>query len=81
MGTLTISANPFEFEDEEDTIKLILTQDGKSRTVFKGRLSYSDFPKKFEITGWSENNGTITMCKGDDLVDGSWNIEFKKVAQ
>ncbi len=80
-GTVTISANPFEYEGDSDTIKLILNQDGKSRTVFKGKLSYSDFPRSFEVTGWSENNGTITMCKGDDLVDGSWNIEFKKVAQ
>lgn len=81
VGSVTISANPFEYDGEEDTIKLVLNQDGKSRTVFKGKLGYSDFPRKFEITGWSENNGTITMCKGDDLVDGSWNIEFKKVAQ
>ena len=80
-GTVTINANPFEYDGDSDTIKLILTQDGKSRTVFKGKLSYSDFPRSFEVTGWSENNGTITMCKGDDLVDGSWNIEFKKVAQ
>lgn len=80
-GTVTINANPFEYEGEEDTIKLVLTQDGKSRTVFKGRLSYSDFPRSFDVTGWSDNNGTITMCKGDDLVDGSWNIEFKKVVK
>lgn len=80
-GTVTINANPFEYEGEEDTIKLVLTQDGKSRTVFKGKLSYSDFPRSFDVTGWSDNNGTITMCKGDDLVDGSWNIEFKKVVK
>lgn len=81
VGSVTISANPFEYEGEEDTIKLILTQDGKSRTVFRGKLSYSDFPKRFDVTGWSDNNGTITMSKGDDMVDGSWNIEFRKVAQ
>lgn len=80
-GTVTINANPFEYEGEEDVIKLVLKQDGKERTVYKGKLGYSDFPKKFTITGWSDNNGTITMCKGDDVVDGSWNIEFKKVAQ
>lgn len=82
VGTTTISANPFEYEDEEPAvIKLVLTQDGKSRTVYKGTLSYSDFPKKFTINGWSENNGTVTVCKGDDVLDGSYNVEFKKVAQ
>lgn len=82
VGTTTISANPFEYEDEEPAvIKLVLTQDGKSRTVFNGTLSYNDFPKKFTIYGWSENNGTITVCKGDDVLDGSYNVEFKKVAR
>ncbi|MDD7403205.1 MAG: Stk1 family PASTA domain-containing Ser/Thr kinase [Butyribacter sp.] len=82
IGTTTISANPFEYPDEDPAmIKLVLTQDGKSRTVYKGTLSYDDFPKKFTIKGWSENNGTITVCKGDDVLDGSYNVEFKKVAQ
>ncbi len=82
IGTTTISSNPFEYPDEDPAlIKLVLTQDGKSRTVYKGTLSYSDFPKKFTINGWSENNGTITVCKGDDVLDGSYNVEFKKVAQ
>ncbi len=82
VGTVTISANPFEYEDDDPAmIKLVLTQDGKSKTVYSGTLSYDDFPKKFTITGWSENNGTITMCKGDDVVDGSYNVEFKKVVQ
>lgn len=82
VGTVTISANPFDYEDDDSAIiKLVLTQDGKSKTVYSGTLSYSDFPKKFTITGWSENNGTVTMCKGDDVVEGSYNVEFKKVAQ
>ena len=81
VGTITISANPFEYEDESALIKLILTQDGKSRTVYSGTLGYSDFPKRFEIKGWSENNGVITMSKGDDMLEGSYNIEFTRVAK
>lgn len=81
VGTVTINTNPFEYEDDQASIKLILTQDGKSKTVYHGKLGYNDFPKKFTINGWSDNNGTITMSKDDDLVGGSWNIEFKKVAQ
>lgn len=79
-GTVTISSNPFEYpEDEPATIKLVLTQDGVSQTVWKGMLSYDDFPRKFEIDGWSENNGTVTLCKDDQDVPGSYNVEFSKV--
>ena len=82
VGTKTISVNPFEYEDEDPAvIKLILTQDGKSQTVFNETLSYSDFPKKFTITGWSESTGTLTMSKDGVMVDGSYDIEFEKVAE
>lgn len=82
IGTVTISANPFDYEDEEPAIiKLVLEQDGKSRTVWKETLEYKDFPKKFTIEGWSDNNGTVTLCKGDQTIGGSYNVEFKKVRQ
>ncbi len=81
-GTVKINYNPFDYEDEEPaTIKLILEQDGKTKTVWSGTLSYSDFPKEFSIAGWSENNGTVTMCKGDQKIGGTYNVEFKKVQQ
>lgn len=80
QGSVTISANPFDYEDEDPaTIKLVLEQDGKTRTVWKGTLSYSDFPKRFDIEGMSDNNGTVTLCKGDQVMGGSYNVEFKKV--
>lgn len=81
-GTKTINVNPFEYEDEEPAmIKLILTQDGKSKTVYQGTLSYNDFPKKFTINGWSDSTGTLTMSKDGVMIDGSFDIEFKKVAE
>lgn len=79
-GTVTISSNPFEYpEDDPATIKLVLTQDGVSKTVWKGTLSYDDFPRSFPVEGWSENNGTITLCKDDQELPGSYNVEFKRV--
>jgi serine/threonine-protein kinase len=79
VGTVTINVNPFEYEDEDAAvIKLVLSQDGKKKTVYSGTLDYNDFPKSFTIYGWSENNGTITVFKDDSLIDGSFNIEFKK---
>lgn len=81
VGTKTISVNPFEYEDEEPAmIKLILTQDGRTQTVYSGTLSYNDFPKKFTINGWSENTGMLTMSKDGVMIDGKFDVEFKKVA-
>ena len=81
-GSVTVSGNPFDYEDDDpEVIKLVLEQDGKSKTVYKGTLSYDDFPKKFTIKGWSENNGTVTLYKGDVATGNSYNVEFKKVRQ
>lgn len=81
VGTKTINVNPFEYEDEEPAmIKLILTQDGRTQTVYSGTLSYNDFPKKFTINGWSENTGMLTMSKDGVMIDGKFDVEFKKVA-
>ena len=79
VGTVTIS-NPFDYEEESGVIKLVLSQDGKSRTVYEGTLGYEDFPKSFTINGWSDNNGTVTISRDDKILDGvSFNVEFKKV--
>jgi serine/threonine-protein kinase len=81
-GSVTISTNPFDSPDEDPaTIKLVLSQDGKSQTVWKGTLSYEDFPKEFPVQGWSENTGTITVCKNDQDIPGSYSVDFKKTAK
>lgn len=79
VGTVTVS-NPFDYEGDSGVVQLVLAQDGKSRTVYKGTLGYEDFPKSFEIDGWSDNNGTVTISVDNKILDGiSFNVEFKKV--
>ncbi|MCH5267857.1 MAG: Stk1 family PASTA domain-containing Ser/Thr kinase [Lachnospiraceae bacterium] len=78
VGTMKITANPFDYEGETATIKFVLEQDGKTKTVWSGTLSYSDFPFTREINGWSENNGKITVYKDGQQVGGTYNVEFKK---
>ena len=81
-GSLTISANPFDYEDEAPaSIKLVLEQDGKSKTAWSGTLGYSDFPRKFSVEGYSDNNGKITLYKDGVEVGGPYNVEFKKERQ
>ncbi len=79
-GSVVIRNNPFEEGEEPATIKLVLTQDGKSKPVFNGMLSYSDFPKTFDIPGWSENSGTIKVYKNNLEIDGPYSVEFVKEA-
>lgn len=80
-GSVTVSENPFTEDEDPATIKLVLSQDGKTTTVWKGTLGYDDFPKTFTITGSSENNGTVTVCKGDEVLGGSYSVEFVKSAE
>lgn len=78
-GSVTISGNPFDFADDTGLVTLVLTQDGTKKTVWEGELGYDDFPRKFEITGWSENNGTIVVFLDGASTGNSYNVEFKKV--
>ena len=81
VGTVTINMNPFEYEDEEAAvIKMILTQDGKSRTVYNVTLSYKDFPTKFTVNGWSDSTGQISISKDGIVLDSVFDIEFKRIA-
>lgn len=80
-GSVTISGNPFDFADDSGLITLVLTQDGNKKTVWEGELGYDDFPRKFEVTGWSENNGTVTLFLDGAATGNSYNVEFKKVRE
>ncbi|MEE3393210.1 MAG: Stk1 family PASTA domain-containing Ser/Thr kinase [Lachnospiraceae bacterium] len=77
-GNVTISSNPFSEGEDPATIKLVLSQSGSTKTVWNGTLGYDDFPKTFTITGWSGDNGTVTVCKGDTVLDGTYNVEFSE---
>ncbi|MCI5501712.1 MAG: Stk1 family PASTA domain-containing Ser/Thr kinase [Lachnospiraceae bacterium] len=80
-GSFTVSGNPFDYEDESPAnIRVVLTQSGKTKTVWSGTLSYNDFPKKFTISGWSEGDGTVVLYKNDVSTGYSYDVEFKKVA-
>lgn len=82
LGSVTINANPFDYEGDEGMIELFLTQgSGSAKRIFKGRLGYSDFPHKFsDIEGSEEGSGVITMSRDGEMVDGSWSISFRKAA-
>lgn len=82
-GSVTISENPFEYEDDAPAeINIMLTQDGVQKVVLTETMSYNDFPKKITVEGSGEGTGTITVYKDGNLVSGmSYTITFKKVAK
>ncbi len=81
-GSLVINTNPFESPEEEPAvIKLVLTQDDVSKSVWKGTLTYDDFPKEFPIQGWSTNAGTVTVSKNGENLPGSYSVDFQKIEQ
>lgn len=80
-GSITIPDNPFEDEDEEGTISLVLTQDGKSKEVYNETEDYYSFPLTTpDIEGSSDSVGEITMYVNGQKVS-TYAIYFKKVKQ
>ena len=82
IGSITISDNPFNSEDETGIIKLMLKQDGKSKTIYEESHSLGDFPlPTIEIEGYSTSNGQVYMYLDGERVGGPYTVSFKKVAE
>ncbi len=81
FGSITISDNPFMYEDEEGVISLVLTQDGRSWEVYNEICTYTDFPLSVsDIEGKSDSIGEITMYCDNSKI-GTYSISFEKVEQ
>lgn len=78
-GSVTITENPFESEEEEGVITLELTQDGEQTNVYESVLTYYDFPLTKQITGNSESDGEIRMYLDGERLPGQRTINFTKV--
>ena len=82
IGSITISDNPFNSEDETGIVKLILKQDGKSKTIYEESHSLGDFPlPTIEVEGYSTSSGQVYMYLDGQLVGGPYTVSFKKVAE
>ncbi len=80
-GSVTISSNPFTEDEAPATIKLVLSQDGTTRTILEEQMSYSQFPMtQNDIEGTSVNEGEVKVYKDGQYV-ATYNISFSKVAQ
>ena len=78
-GSVTI-ANPFEYETDSGTIKVVLKQDGNTTTVREEQKTYYDFPWTLDgIKGSSANQGEITVYRDGQQV-ATYNVTFKRVS-
>ena len=83
-GPMRIDSNPFDYEtDPAATIKIVLSQDGKTKTILNRTLTYNDVPLSIsedEVIGYSASQGELIVYKDSRRVD-SYNVTFKKVAE
>lgn len=78
-GSVTITDNPFEYEDDEPgTLTVVLIQDGKSTTVKEAEVSYEDFPYAVEVSGSSESTGEIKVYLDGKQFGGAYTVSFEK---
>lgn len=82
VGNCTITYNPFEYEDETGSIKLILRQNGKSKTIYEESHSMKDFPLSVpDVEGFAEGTGEVTMYVDGVRSGDTYSMTFKKVAR
>lgn len=78
---VSINDNPFDDETESSSIKVILTQDGKSKKVYSGTCDMSSFPLEIgTIEGYSANQGTLILYR-DGVEYSKQNISFEQVSE
>lgn len=80
-ASLTISTNPFEYPEEDPaTITLVLSQNGyEDKQVWKGTLSYSDFPKAFPVEGSAEGSATVVLYKNGEAIGDPYTVILEAV--
>ena len=75
-ASLTIDENPFAESGEGGDIEVKMDQDGKTKTVYSGSLSYEDFPLHIDdIIGASESEAVCYLVVDGEVYDGKvWRI-------
>lgn len=79
MGTIRIEKSDLPDGFTDGTLRLDLTQNGKTKTVVEEDVSSSEFPYTRQITGESGvTTGTVKMYIDGVAVDGTFTITFSE---
>lgn len=82
IGSASLTYNPFDDTGETGIVSVVLTQDGKTDTVFSEECDVFDFPLKLDnITGYSESEGVLQMYLDGNAVGDPISITFIKQEQ
>lgn len=82
VGRITISENPFNAEDETGVIKLVLKQDGKTKTIYEASHGLGDFPLTIvDVEGYSASEGQVYMYLDRESVGGPYSMSFTQVEE
>lgn len=82
---VNISYNPFEFEDEEGQVKVVLTHGGMEEIILEETFGYNDFPIPLGnvegIDGVTDTIGTLTMYLDGEQVGDIITIAFVRMEE
>lgn len=82
VGSVNMSFNPFDNDEQIGVITVVLTQDGKTKTVYKDECDIFDFPIPINnIEGFSESEGVLQMYLDGSAVGDPVRITFVKMEQ
>lgn len=81
VATFTIAENPFTYEEEEGTLSVVLSQDGKSWEVHSEEVDYFSFPLQISFEGKSESVGEISLYCDGEKFGSTHSVSFTKVEQ
>ena len=76
-SAVTIDENPFAESGESGDIVVKMDQDGKTRVIYEGTLTYDDFPLYIDdIIGSSDSEAVCYLVVNGEVYDGKvWRIK------
>lgn len=77
-GSANISYVPFDSEEESGTVRIVLVQDGVTKTVFEKECTIYDFPMPISVESESGSDGTLQMYVDGSAVGESISVSFTK---
>lgn len=78
-GQVTVDC-PFNDGVEEGSVSLVLSQSGKTKTIYNKNIKASEFPLRVNFDGYAEGKGSVTVY-WDGNKTGSYEVVLEKVEE
>lgn len=77
IGKVTISENPFGNDMASGTVKLVLNQNGNTKTIYNADVTADDFPLTVSFEGFAEGSATVDIYVNGSKT-GTQNVTVEK---